>query len=514
MRARSCRRCAAAARTKPVVVLKAGRSLEPRRDAVRTTPCSTPRCGARAPCACRRTRSSSRRRASSPIGRIPRGDRLAIVSNGRGPALLAADSAAPRGVDARALRARDASSALDALLPRRQRARAIRSTCAATRRRRAWPRPLQAALADPDVDAVVALHVARPVDAARVDAARAVAEVARASRQAGARRVARRARSPTRCTTRSTRAASPTSTRPRTPSTRSRFSPRIAATRRGCSRCRRRSRSPSRSTRARPSALRARSPRRPARTCSHAGEIARAARRVRHRGAARARSSTTLAEARSRGARRCAFRSTLVRDSDAWLRGADAAPCARARALADAWGDIARRGRARERGVACSASSLARRPPGPTAPALAIGVATDPVFGPVITLGASGGGADDTRARVMLPPLNRRLALDLVARRAARRGWRAPRSSRHALDDALVRLLVQRVDAGLRAAVGARARARPGDRRRRDGDSSWARAIARRARARRPQPRLPAHGDPPVSGGADRARRAARRHAR
>src|SRR4029079_6893338 len=32
-------------------------------------------------------------------GRIPQGDRLAIVSNGRGPALLAADRAADLGLD-------------------------------------------------------------------------------------------------------------------------------------------------------------------------------------------------------------------------------------------------------------------------------------------------------------------------------------------------------------------------------------------------------------------------------
>ena len=47
------------------------------------------------------------------------------------------------------------------------------------------------------------------------------------------------------------------------------------------------------------------------------------------------------------------------------------------------------------------------------AAATAIGVATDAVFGPVILLGDAADGAH-TPQGLMLPPLNRRLALDLV----------------------------------------------------------------------------------------------------
>ena len=47
-------------------------------------------------------------------------------------------------------------------------------------------------------------------------------------------------------------------------------------------------------------------------------------------------------------------------------------------------------------------------------PALRLGVTDDPVFGPVIYLGEAGGGKP--RNLVALPPLNRRLAMDLVTR--------------------------------------------------------------------------------------------------
>jgi len=52
----------------------------------------------------------------------------------------------------------------------------------------------------------------------------------------------------------------------------------------------------------------------------------------------------------------------------------------------------------------------------PYAREVAIGVFTDPVFGPVITFGNGGLNAAVEREKaVMLPPLNRRLALDLIA---------------------------------------------------------------------------------------------------
>ena len=105
----------AAARTKPVVALKAGRSLEPRRepshDAVFDA--ALRRAGTV------RVQTYAQLFAAARIlavGRIPQGNRLAIVSNGRGPALLAADSASEHGV-ALARLTPATVSALDAVLP-------------------------------------------------------------------------------------------------------------------------------------------------------------------------------------------------------------------------------------------------------------------------------------------------------------------------------------------------------------------------------------------------------------
>ena len=164
----------AAARTKPVVALKAGRSLEPRRepshDAVFDA--ALRRAGTV------RVQTYAQLFAAARIlavGRIPQGNRLAIVSNGRGPALLAADSASEHGV-ALARLTPATVSALDAVLPQ---------TCARTNpidvRGNASPARLaavvDAVLADPNVDAVLTIHVARPVTGA-TDSARAVADVA------------------------------------------------------------------------------------------------------------------------------------------------------------------------------------------------------------------------------------------------------------------------------------------------------------------------------------------------
>jgi acetyltransferase len=73
---------------------------------------------------------------------------------------------------------------------------------------------------------------------------------------------------------------------------------------------------------------------------------------------------------------------------------------------------------------------------------VAIGVHTDPVFGPVITFGNSGIAAlVDREKAVLLPPLNRKLALDLIS------GTRAAASLRTTRDEApdlelLVRVLL------------------------------------------------------------------------
>jgi acetyltransferase len=167
----------AAARTKPVVALKAGRSLEPDRepshDAVFDT--ALRRAGTV------RVQTYAQLFAAARIlavGRIPQGNRLAIVSNGRGPALLAADSASEHGVVLAKFTSATVSE-LDALLPH-----ACSRTNPIDVRGSASPVLLAAAvdtaLADPNVDAVLAIHVARPITGA-TDSARAVADVARKS---------------------------------------------------------------------------------------------------------------------------------------------------------------------------------------------------------------------------------------------------------------------------------------------------------------------------------------------
>lgn len=73
-----------------------------------------------------------------------------------------------------------------------------------------------------------------------------------------------------------------------------------------------------------------------------------------------------------------------------------------------------------------------------------VGVATDPVFGPVISFGAGGVAVEALRdTAVMLPPLNRKLALDLIASTRISR-LLGPYRHLPAVDqDALVTLLLQ-----------------------------------------------------------------------
>jgi len=86
--------------------------------------------------------------------------------------------------------------------------------------------------------------------------------------------------------------------------------------------------------------------------------------------------------------------------------------------------------------------AMARRP---QAHELIVGIATDPVFGPVVLFGQGGVAVEvmDDRA-VALPPLNRVLAADLVGRTRAARllaGFRdRPRADLEALYDVLVRV--------------------------------------------------------------------------
>ena len=112
------------------------------------------------------------------MGRIPAGDRLAIVANGRGPGMLAADGAAAAGVTL-AHFSKTTIDALSTLLPPE-----IERINPVDVRGDAPPARLAAAvaatLADPGVDAVLALHVPRPIIGA-LESARAVAGVARGS---------------------------------------------------------------------------------------------------------------------------------------------------------------------------------------------------------------------------------------------------------------------------------------------------------------------------------------------
>jgi len=169
----------AAARTKPVVVLRAGRSREegakepgaPTPDAVFDA--ALKRAGTV------RVKTYTQLFAAARIlamGRIPRSDRLAIVTNGRGPGTLAADSAADRGVPLAVL-SQDTQKALVDILP-------AHMPCAnpVNVRGDAPSERLASAVAtvlrDPNVDAVLALHVDRPIVGA-TDAARAVAAAVR-----------------------------------------------------------------------------------------------------------------------------------------------------------------------------------------------------------------------------------------------------------------------------------------------------------------------------------------------
>jgi len=164
----------AAARTKPVVVLKAGRSLEPPAeispDAVFDA--ALKRAGTV------RVATYTQLFAAARIlarGRVPRGERLAIVSNGRGPALLAADRAAEQGI-ALAAFAGESAAKLDALLAdEAPHVNPVDVRDAPPERQAA---AVAVALDDPNVDVVVALHVPRP-DTGAMEAAHALADVAR-----------------------------------------------------------------------------------------------------------------------------------------------------------------------------------------------------------------------------------------------------------------------------------------------------------------------------------------------
>jgi len=175
----------AAARIKPVVVLKAGRSREATRDRENVDDIApvpdTVFDAALQRAGTVRVRTYTQLFAAARIlamGKIPGGNRLAIVSNGHGPGLLAADSALASGVALASLNP-ETVQALDAVLPKEiVRANPVDVRADAPPSRLAAA--VAATLSDPQVDAVLALHVTRPITPA-LDAAHAVAAVARGS---------------------------------------------------------------------------------------------------------------------------------------------------------------------------------------------------------------------------------------------------------------------------------------------------------------------------------------------
>jgi len=174
-----------AARTKPVVVLKSGRAGDvtepqgpgaaPSEDTVFDA--ALKRAGTI------RVRTYTQLFAAARIismGKAVPGDRLAVVTNGRGPGLMAADSVVDNGVKL-AVFTPETVTRLDALLaPESPRGNPLDIGGGATPQR--IGDAVGCALADDNTDAVLALHVPLPA-APATDAARAVATAARGSKK-------------------------------------------------------------------------------------------------------------------------------------------------------------------------------------------------------------------------------------------------------------------------------------------------------------------------------------------
>ena len=172
----------AAARIKPVVVLKSGRSRETERDPANPAfddvfDSAIRRAGTV------RVRTYTQLFAAARIlalGRIPRDDRIAIIANGAAAALLAADAAFDRNVRLATFSpaTTHALQALGAQQGERLNPLDMRGDATPDRMAQALDR----VLADEAVDAAVVLHVPRPA-IPPADMARAVARVASAARK-------------------------------------------------------------------------------------------------------------------------------------------------------------------------------------------------------------------------------------------------------------------------------------------------------------------------------------------
>jgi len=416
-----------AARTKPVIVLKAGSSL----DAPRVPPSDAVFDAALRRAGAVRVRNYTELFAAARIlatGRIPQGDRLAIVSNGRGPALLAADSVAERGVELARLSPATVRG-LDGVLPgdsARHNPVDLRGDAPPSRMAEA----VSLVLADPGVDAVVALHVSRPSMPAE-DAARSVAAIARnASKPVLAAWLGALDRRDVQdaldeggvvnfytpenavaafsflATYRRNQAwlleAPPLQPEPEPLDldAAERLRARLAQTGRAL-------------------------------LVREEIEALLGAFGIATTGAMIVQSAQELDAA----ARTLHFPVTLTapHGDETWSR------TLRTRAaLANAWEEIAGRH---------DAGDLPRvrvgKPPRGHPTDVVIGVATDPAFGPVILLGAAG-RVDGSRVALLLPPLNRRLAHDLVAEARMRIGLAGTQAPQRAeVDEALIRLLLR-----------------------------------------------------------------------
>ena len=178
----------AAARVKPVVVLKAGRSLEARTadDVPGESSFEQLPIGADAVFDAALTRSGTVRAGNYTqlfaaarilsMGRRPRGNKLAIVSNGRGPGVLAADWVASTNAVLAQFTPETVRALAKVLPAEMDRANPVDVRGDATSERLASV--VSTALADANTDAVLAIHVPRPIIDA-VEAARAVAAIAR-----------------------------------------------------------------------------------------------------------------------------------------------------------------------------------------------------------------------------------------------------------------------------------------------------------------------------------------------
>jgi acetyltransferase len=175
----------AAARTKPVIVLKAGRHLSGTRAAMSHT--GSPvgddaafdavlrRCGAV------RVKTYAELFSAEQLigaGRLPRGNRLAVITNGGGPGVMAADYAADAGVEMAQLSA-SSLAALDSCLPAHwPRGNPVDLLGDATAARLALA--LAPLLADEGVDAVLTLFSPQQILTSE-DAARTIVDCAQQS---------------------------------------------------------------------------------------------------------------------------------------------------------------------------------------------------------------------------------------------------------------------------------------------------------------------------------------------